>query len=269
MTPIFLALLFCNLFISCHANENRIVGGVESENGRYPYQVALISPNGFQVCGGALILSDYVLTAAHCSGAASLVHIGRHNLEDGTEDYESIPIAYEIIHPDYCRLTYGNDLMLLRLTRSSIYRPVVMNSDNPGLSVGDDVTVMGWGTISEGGPGSYVLLEAEVDVVSNSVCAASYGQQMITTDMICAARPGKDACQGDSGGPLILKGSRPANDKLVGIVSWGFGCADPSFPGVYASVAANNYWIVSAVNQDLQATSLTKAVMYKFKQLIP
>ncbi len=64
-------------------------------------------------------------------------------------------------------------------------------------------------------------------------CLEAYYGTRIDSSMMCASDPGQDACQGDSGGPLYDK----ENDLLVGVVSWGFGCASPQFPGVYARIA--------------------------------
>ena len=66
-----------------------------------------------------------------------------------------------------------------------------------------------------------------VPVVSDSACRDAYGQADITDSMICAglAAGGKDSCQGDSGGPFMC------GDQLSGVVSWGYGCAEPGYPG--------------------------------------
>jgi trypsin len=95
--------------------------------------------------------------------------------------------------------------------------------------------VSGWGTLSSGSSSLPSQLQAvEVDITSRSACDSAYASYGgITENMICAAVPGggKDACQGDSGGPLVVGSS------LVGIVSWGVGCAEANYPGVYSNVA--------------------------------
>lgn len=219
-----------------------IVGGSEATKGRYPYQVAMVS-SGFQYCGASLVDKYWVLSAAHCKGVGDHVYIGRHNLDDSSEDYEDIEIEWETKHPDYDGYTLDNDYMMVKLKSPSSYDPVVLDDGSLDLSSGDAVTVMGWGTTSSGGPSSSVLLEVEVDVVSNSDCDMSYGFGQITDNMFCAARSGKDSCQGDSGGPIISQGANTAEDVQVGVVSWGRGCACDNYPGVYARISEKIDWI--------------------------
>lgn len=82
------------------------------------------------------------------------------------------------------------------------------------------------------------LYGVEIPIVDRNECNQDY-DGLIEPDMICAGIPegGKDSCQGDSGGPVVIDG------KLVGIVSWGFGCAEPGYPGVYTNVAYFKNWI--------------------------
>lgn len=113
--------------------------------------------------------------------------------------------------------------------------------------VGTKAIATGWGTLKEDGKPSCILQEVEVPVISNDRCVTetNYTNKMITDNMLCAGYPGvgeRDSCQGDSGGPLVYE--RP--DKrlvLIGVVSWGNGCARKDFPGVYTRVTRFMNWI--------------------------
>ena len=110
---------------------------------------------------------------------------------------------------------------------------------------GQLVTVAGWGTTSSGGLGSGVALQVPIPIVSNTTCASNYPLETITGGMICAgfAEGGRDSCQGDSGGPLFGTPAGETKSTLVGVVSWGYGCAIAGYPGVYARVSYYAAWI--------------------------
>ncbi len=77
------------------------------------------------------------------------------------------------------------------------------------------------------------LMHVNVNYVKQNTCKSQYGSSSITNNMMCASDQGQDSCQGDSGGPLFDSDS----NKLVGVVSWGRGCADPNYAGVYARIS--------------------------------
>ena len=117
-----------------------------------------------------------------------------------------------------------------------MYQDYIVELDTPTddltLAKGDDVTVIGMGTLSSGGSTPSAMQEVTVDYITNADCCAkySYSCNEITDRMLCAARPGQDSCQGDSGGPLFVDLGN-GKYKQVGVVSWGYGCADSNYPG--------------------------------------
>jgi hypothetical protein len=171
---------------------------------------------------------------------------------------ETITVYGTYIHPDYTWLSNSpsNDLMLVRLNQRSTIRPAKLDT-TPLLLLGEDTTraissnyksgkklwTIGMGVIdSNTGVVASILKHAEIEYMSSDQCNTRYVNK-ITPSMMCAGFPGRDACQGDSGGPLYDE----ENDVLVGITSWGYECADPFYPGVYARIATQLDWIQDVV----------------------
>ncbi len=247
----------------------RVVGGAPADPGEWPWQVALIGGsasdlyNG-QFCGGSLISAQWVLTAAHCvvdnngvqiAPAAVDIVAGIYNLSSPEAGYQRRDITQIIVHPNYNYIAFNNDIALLRLaspvslggggtTRTAA---IPLASTALGDLTGTGAWVTGWGNTESIPAFPSQLYEVTVPIISNGQCSTSYGGA-ITPGMLCAGLPegGKDSCQGDSGGPLAvyLNGQW----QLAGVVSWGTGCADPGYYGVYARVSNFVSWIQSNTN---------------------
>jgi len=240
------------------AAQGRIIGGSNARQGRYPYFVSLIDFSNRHTCGGSLVAPDVVLTAAHCQDVATAVQIGRWNRLNSSDDFDEIDIQFpEFPHPNYVNEGFKNDFMLQKLDGLST-KPYVRLNDNPDLPVGnieDEVTVMGFGnTISGIMSLSNILQEVALSYVPNAICELAKDstldltyQDQISDNMLCAGDSGQDSCQGDSGGPLIVSGGSAEQDVLVGVISWGFGCALPAFPGVYSRISAELEWLRATI----------------------
>lgn len=112
---------------------------------------------------------------------------------------------------------------------------------------GRKLVVTGWGFKSETGSISRRLQVVKINLVQRASCKHIYigCDIQIHQSMICAGFRGKDACHGDSGGPLVLEEN--GSYEQVGVVSWGYGCARPNYPGVYSNVAFVREWIEGAL----------------------
>ncbi|XP_037793039.1 trypsin-1-like [Penaeus monodon] len=238
------------------ANPTRIVGGEEVQPAhKYPWQIGLKykGGNGYW-CGGAVINDRYILTAAHClfdsdgnqeSAEGLVVGVGDHLMSSTSDDVaatELISVEKVILHPQYNKQTFDNDIALLKLSKvltfSTEVRPVCLPENDSKTYAGAEGIASGWGTLSSGGSQPNQLMEVTVPILDPSC----WGQS-VTERMLCAGYPkgGKDTCQGDSGGPLCVKES--SKFVQVGVVSFGDGCAKPGSPGVYARVTEFLPWI--------------------------
>jgi secreted trypsin-like serine protease len=233
-----------------------IIGGASTDAGQLPWLVAISSRSRFgdarsgQFCGGAVISTGAVVTAAHCLGEEALgvdwrevtdltVIAGRTNLD--SRQGQEIAVRDVWVNPDYDPVTNTGDVAVLTLdsplTDASVIR-MGQSADAVLYRAGTPARIYGWGDITGYGAYATSLRSAQVTILDDQICERAYpgsvDGEYRRASMMCAGAPqgGRDACQGDSGGPLVAGGS------LVGIVSWGAGCGEPEHPGVYTRVSA-------------------------------
>ncbi len=240
--------------------QGRIVNGRPAKNfsdpARFQYQVALVLA-GYtnaldgQFCGGSLIDSSWVLTAAHCIRDTTQpgdikVYAGSYQLSQGGR---LLGLTKIIRHEQYNGDENHpvNDVALLQLAQPIAGLKTILlantSKEQQLSSFTTNAIVSGWGDTMFGATGSDDLLFANVGIVQQSVCNdGGHYNGLITDVMICAGSGGADSCQGDSGGPLIMQ-DQAGNWFQEGIVSWGEGCALPTRPGVYSRVPKFIDWI--------------------------
>lgn len=263
----------------------RVIGGQAAKKGEWPWQVKILAPDPEQRgrfgghCGGSLISPHWILTAAHCvtSGRSGkqdlfardlLIVEGKSKIDkvisvDGP-DKPGLVVEDVIIHEDFDRKVFANDIALIKLSEAAVSKPAVLASasDDAVEAEGHPAVVTGWGytKADHGWDDKYLpteLQEVELPIVSREACRAAYRDSSMRMNPIdernvCAgyAEGGKDACQGDSGGPLVAQ--RPDKNWIqVGIVSWGAGCAEAEHYGVYTRVAAFRDWIAAKTDGEV------------------
>ncbi|XP_015775278.1 PREDICTED: coagulation factor VII-like isoform X3 [Acropora digitifera] len=244
---------------------SRIVGGEVASNRDWPWQVGLQSESdNFIFCGGSLISREWVVTAAHCitrnipnrqrcarPSPGLRVILGEFDVQNIEGHEVQIAISEVCMHESYHKVTYDNDIALLRLSTplsgfNETMSPVCLPSSSSSFPVGKVCSVTGWGKTSQDDfRVSNKLRVAHVPIIDHAKCKEQYGSKgyVVTDHMICAGySEGKiDSCKGDSGGPFVCK--QNGRYFLVGATSWGVGCAQAGNPGVYTDIKDYLPWI--------------------------
>ena len=261
-------LALCQLILLSAANANtnpeemraysgiKIVGGDELSPFSRPYMASLRVFGEIHFCGGAYIGGKYVLTAAHCVEAVEdyadfvSVWLGGHKLSepDGGRFYQ---VARFYTHPGYDNETIDNDIAIIELQQEvEDIEPVPLISEEQfdGIQKASVFEAMGWGSLGYDKGQPDTLQVVQVPYVDRELCnSRKHYNGAITKNMLCAGfdEGGKDSCQGDSGGPLIY--NHQGIWYQLGVVSWGYGCAEPGYPGVYTNIFELLDWVKQTV----------------------
>uniref|UniRef100_H3AMJ8 Urokinase-type plasminogen activator n=1 Tax=Latimeria chalumnae TaxID=7897 RepID=H3AMJ8_LATCH len=250
----------------------KIVGGERAALESQPWIAAIFQYNhrmkrDFFSCGGSLIDSCWVLTAAHCfpdyfpRNDFSVI-LGKSALnETDAHKEQRFQVERIVLHPEYddSNDSYNNDIALLKLKstagkcalETNYVRPVCLPPEGLSLKDGWQCEIAGYGKEKYSHwYYSQKLKEATIELISQETCKTEdyYGSK-ITDNMLCAGHPQwkVDSCKGDSGGPMVCE--KDNRMILYGIISWGDGCGKKNKPGVYTRVTRYNTWIQQNVNQ--------------------
>jgi len=241
----------------------RIVGGVEAQRHEFPWQASLRRrATNSHFCGGFIINNRWIMTAAHCTTgetpAILVVVIGDHTRNEAVNaERQTLDVDRILRHPNYNSNTFRYDISLVRTVATIMFNENIQPICAPDASLTYDhwrSTCSGWGTLSSGGACCPQTLQyVSMNLTTNAYCNAAYPTYTIFEDMICATdntgSRERDSCQGDSGGPLMVQDA-DQTFRVVGIVSWGIGCAS-GYPGVYARVSSSEQWILDTISQPL------------------
>ncbi|XP_055917784.1 uncharacterized protein LOC129950036 isoform X2 [Eupeodes corollae] len=247
----------------------RIIGGSAASPGAWPFLAAILGgPEKIFYCAGVLIADEWVLTASHCIGNHTLIHLDDWTIQLGVTRRNSftysglnVKVKTVIPHPLYnTQIAHDNDIALFQLSsRVSFHEhllPVCLPPPElKQIKPGELCTVIGWGKREDKNPkATYepIVNEVQVPVIRRQQCDEWLDNLTVSDGMICAGfeEGGKDACQGDSGGPLLCPYPDDTGKWYVGgIVSWGIMCAHPKLPGVYSNVIKYIPWILEEMQK--------------------
>jgi len=269
------------------ALDERIVGGKEAARNTIPWQVAIVPTEEYvprPFCGGTILCSRYIMTAAHCTAGKKAgdfdVMVGEHDHTDKEGTERRHKVSRIIDHPLYKEAWKGYDFSILELatpidlSSNSAARPACLpSSQDTKFDKDTKFIVSGWGKLSGDLGQPNVLHHVTLPWVDVSAAEAyGVGAKWGTTKkqlntMLCAGNMewgGVSGCMGDSGGPLTWKDPSASRTKLVGVVSFGSrNCGVPNAPSVFGKVTAVLRWIISTTGSCSSAYSSTCGITPK------
>uniref|UniRef100_A0A6I8QLR8 Acrosin n=1 Tax=Xenopus tropicalis TaxID=8364 RepID=A0A6I8QLR8_XENTR len=246
---------------------SRIVGGVNSQPGAWPWLVSIQAWRGSDYghfCGGTILNNQWILTAAHClidyktTFDTIRVVIGARKLSKLGSETQIRKVKQLILHEKYLREgKHSYDIGLILLDEPIKFNDYTQRACLPSASLNvaqkTNCYVAGWGVLEEKAAAD-ILQEAGVFFINKELCNSKewYNGKVYPYNLCAGHKEGKiDSCQGDSGGPLMCK-RKTSNDYIVvGVTSWGIGCARKQRPGIYISTQYFNEWIESKITKKI------------------
>ncbi|XP_010621243.1 serine protease 55 isoform X2 [Fukomys damarensis] len=244
---------------------SRIIGGVEAGEGEFPWQVSIQVANQ-HMCGGAILSSWWILTAAHCLNSEEIspkelhVVVGTNDLTNPHLEIKQVTSI--TLHTGYVRATMDNDIGLLLLASpikfNGLKVPVCLPPQPIPVSW-QECWVAGWGQTSSTEKNSMKsdLMKVPMVIMDWKECSKLFSK--LTKNMLCAGYQNEnyDACQGDSGGPLVCTTSESSSKWYqLGIISWGRSCGQKNVPGIYTLLAEYDSWIKNVTQLEGRPYSL-------------
>jgi len=240
---------------------SRVIGGTTAKAGAWPWQIAMYFMGGFG-CGGSLVNSNWVVTAAHCIGRKPAngfkILLGGQNRQKPDGNEQVIGVSHIIIHPQFN--LYGklnNDIALMKLSRPALFnnrvQPVCLPNQGEKPAVGSKCYITGWGKMQHPGRSVSKLQQLPLTVQDSNKCNRMNSWIFpVTQKMICGANPNvpenQSGCHGDSGGPFVCQ-QRDGSWKLQGVVSWGSpNCNSKKAFSVFARVGQFRSWMDQYIN---------------------
>ncbi|XP_071401152.1 chymotrypsin-like elastase family member 2A [Centroberyx affinis] len=261
MTSIILVLTLITSTYGCgtppiEPDVPRVVNGVDARPHSWPWQISLqIEHNGYSThtCGGSLIATNWVLTAAHCINMTLnyLVFVGKHDLRVSEPNTKAIWPAKIIVHEQWTNsVSEGNDIAMIKLSEhvslTNQVQLACVPAPNTILPDNYPCYITGWGRLYTGGPSPPTLQQALLPIVDHDICSQSnWWGNGIRRSMVCAGGGVVAGCNGDSGGPLNCKNWRTGVWEVRGIASFVSprACNFPMKPTVFTRVSNFNEWI--------------------------
>ncbi|XP_030312246.1 coagulation factor VII [Calypte anna] len=243
----------------------RITGGTLCHRGHCPWQVLIRNSRDVGFCGGSLISSRWVVTAAHCLDLIRPHHVTVGDFDKYRRELkeQKIGVARSWTHPHYDPSDYNSDIALLYLSTDVTFNQYIVPICLPSPALAKLLSeegrigrVSGWGATHERGSTLRFLMQTQLPIVSLQRCQSST-RRVVTDNMFCAGYGSlaADACKGDSGGPFAV--SYHNTWFLLGVVSWGEGCAEEGKYGVYTRVSNYMAWIKEVVESVADSENFT------------